>query len=255
MLLRQVPHASGDVAGLGGAALEFYNSLGAGLCTVRTAASNARMTHDMARVRECVRSLIAARRVEHVRELQCTFVVTPLVRRVLVPSSIASSAVPWLKERCGCDTDDDEWCDFSSDEDDYSDDEDDDEGDGSGTAAAAAEAQQQDGSCSEGRQALLARFAKYAALKGKAPPEPAVLVRLFGAVEPTRCGRRMDTLFAESGVSAERFVRFALAHEWLAPVQDPAVVDAAYCQPNAPNPQMAQYSAFRDQHIFLRHFV
>ena len=253
MLLRPVaPQGGGDTAGLGGAALELYNHLKAGLCTVHTAARSARMAHDMPRVRECARSLLSARRVVQVPELECAYLVTPLVRRLLVPAAY-QCAYP---------------CYFSDDDDDDSDDDNFDDGyssssssSGSGCSSesedsnCAGEGSGSDGGEGNSRGELLRRFTEYAALTTGSVPSTAALLRLFGLISPSLRGSAMEAQFAECGVSAPRFVRFALAHDWLVPVPDPAVVDTLYCQPNAPNPQMIQHSIFRDQHAFLRNFV
>lgn len=247
LLLRPAVQRDGDAAGLGGAALELYNHLKAGLCTVHTAARSARMAHDMPRVRECARSLLRARRVVQVPELECAYLVTPLVRRLLVPGAYLS-AYP----ACCCGSDDDS----DSDSDDF---------DGSSSSGSSSsscsESESEDGGSDSGdgsegsRGELLRRFTEYAALTTGSVPSTAALLRLFGLVTPSLRGSAMEAQFAECGVSAPRFVRFALAHDWLVPVPDPAVVDTLYCQPNAPNPQMVQHSIFRDQSAFLRNFV
>lgn len=268
LLLRPATPRGGDAAGLGGAALELYNHLRAGLCTVRTAARGARMGHDMPRVRECARSLLAARRVVQVPELECAYLVTPLVRRLLVPAPLLSS--------CPC-------YDSSSDDDDDSDSSSSNDSESSSSSSSStdrddecnsseddedSECEDKDGGSCDGssstrrgrrrgsaREELLRRFTEYAALTTGSVPSTAALLRLFGMVTPSLRGSAMEAQFAEYGVSAPRFVRFALAHDWLVPVPDPAVVDTLYCQPNAPNPQMIEHSIFRDSAAFLRNFV
>ena len=106
---------------------------------------------------------------------------------------------------------------------------------------------------------MMKRLAEVAGIR-QSPDGPrpgrAEIVRAFALIsagDPS--GKTLADGLRALSLDPDRFLAVCLELELIAPVQDTAAFYAAYCQPPAPNPQMATYTVFKDDQACLRHFV